>query len=374
MGVDDALDVLGVHGVGGALGTLLLPFLVLVGAGAGTLNHATFEQFGVQALGVVSVALFSAVATFVITKLADMLVGLRVDREHETLGLGFRHPWRNRLSHEPLGAAMKLVVAIIQPHRLDSVRLALTEIGINGMTVSEVRGYGRQKGHTEIYRGAEYTISFLPKLKIEVALPDDGSTTPSPPSRAARARGASATARSSPSISRPPSGCAPARPAKTRCKRKEPAAVTPPALLSFSSGSVMAVMFGMRLAGFGGMVMGMMAMAGSGMGVMRRGLAVFFFIMLGGFAMMMRGLFVMFGGVVVMLAGGVLVRHGVTPCYWPRPDDAAQHQPRRGFATASCRMTGSRKFHPRDFRTAATATQRLCHQSVACPAFDARRN
>ena len=68
---------------------------------------------------------------------------------------------------------MKLVIAIIQPHRLDSVRLALTEIGINGMTVSEVRGYGRQKGHTEIYRGAEYTISFLPKLKIEVALPDE---------------------------------------------------------------------------------------------------------------------------------------------------------------------------------------------------------
>ena len=68
---------------------------------------------------------------------------------------------------------MKLVIAIIQPHRLDAVRLVLTEIGINGMTVSEVRGYGRQKGHTEIYRGAEYTISFLPKLKIEVALPDE---------------------------------------------------------------------------------------------------------------------------------------------------------------------------------------------------------
>jgi nitrogen regulatory protein PII len=68
---------------------------------------------------------------------------------------------------------MKLVIAIIQPHRLDAVRLALTETGINGMTVSEVRGYGRQKGHTEIYRGAEYTISFLPKLKIEVALPEE---------------------------------------------------------------------------------------------------------------------------------------------------------------------------------------------------------
>src|SRR3954468_5666603 len=67
---------------------------------------------------------------------------------------------------------MKLVVAIIQPHRLDSVRQALTELGIDGMTVTEVRGYGRQRGHTEIYRGAEYTISFMPKLKVEVALPD----------------------------------------------------------------------------------------------------------------------------------------------------------------------------------------------------------
>ena len=68
---------------------------------------------------------------------------------------------------------MKLVTAIIQPHRLDQVRQALTEIGLNGLTVTEVRGYGRQKGHTEIYRGAEYTIAFLPKLKIEVALPDE---------------------------------------------------------------------------------------------------------------------------------------------------------------------------------------------------------
>ena len=89
MGVDDALDVLGVHGVGGALGTLLLPFVVMAGAGGGTLNHATAGQFAVQALGVVSVAVFSGLATFVITKLADMAVGLRVDREHETLGLDF---------------------------------------------------------------------------------------------------------------------------------------------------------------------------------------------------------------------------------------------------------------------------------------------
>jgi nitrogen regulatory protein PII len=68
---------------------------------------------------------------------------------------------------------MKLVTAIIQPHRLDAVREALTEIGINGMTVTEVRGYGRQKGHTEIYRGAEYTIAFMPKLKVELGLAAD---------------------------------------------------------------------------------------------------------------------------------------------------------------------------------------------------------
>ena len=65
---------------------------------------------------------------------------------------------------------MKLVMAVIKPFRLDEVREALTQIGVEGLTVSEVKGYGRQKGHTEVYRGAEYTISFLPKLKIEVAV------------------------------------------------------------------------------------------------------------------------------------------------------------------------------------------------------------
>lgn len=65
---------------------------------------------------------------------------------------------------------MKFIVAIIQPHRLDAVREALLGIGINGLTVTEVRGYGRQKGQKEIYRGAEYTISFVPKLKIEIAV------------------------------------------------------------------------------------------------------------------------------------------------------------------------------------------------------------
>jgi len=68
---------------------------------------------------------------------------------------------------------MKLVMAIIKPFKLNDVREALTPLGIQGMTVSEVKGFGRQKGQTEIYRGAEYEVSFLPKIKIEIAVSDD---------------------------------------------------------------------------------------------------------------------------------------------------------------------------------------------------------
>jgi nitrogen regulatory protein P-II 2 len=68
---------------------------------------------------------------------------------------------------------MKLVTAIVKPFRLDDVRNALNEVGVQGMTVSEVKGFGRQRGHTELYRGAEYVVDFLPKAKIEVAVPDE---------------------------------------------------------------------------------------------------------------------------------------------------------------------------------------------------------
>ncbi|OIR18723.1 nitrogen regulatory protein P-II [mine drainage metagenome] len=68
---------------------------------------------------------------------------------------------------------MKLIVAIIKPFKLEEVKEALSAAGIEGMTVSEVKGYGRQKGHTEIYRGSEYTVDFLPKVKIEIAVADD---------------------------------------------------------------------------------------------------------------------------------------------------------------------------------------------------------
>ncbi|HEY8995428.1 MAG TPA: P-II family nitrogen regulator [Lacunisphaera sp.] len=68
---------------------------------------------------------------------------------------------------------MKLITAIIKPFKLEAVKEALTQVGVEGMTVTEVKGFGRQKGHTEVYRGSEYTVDFLPKIKIEVVVSDD---------------------------------------------------------------------------------------------------------------------------------------------------------------------------------------------------------
>jgi nitrogen regulatory protein P-II 2 len=68
---------------------------------------------------------------------------------------------------------MKLITAVVKPFRLDDVRNALAEVGVQGMTVTEVKGFGRQRGHTELYRGAEYVVDFLPKVKVEVAISDD---------------------------------------------------------------------------------------------------------------------------------------------------------------------------------------------------------
>ena len=93
---------------------------------------------------------------------------------------------------------MKLIIAIIKPFKLEEVRTALTDLGLQGMTVTEVKGYGRQKGHTEIYRGAEYAVSFLPKIKIEVVVPTGHVDKAARGDSAARPKPArSATARSS---------------------------------------------------------------------------------------------------------------------------------------------------------------------------------
>ena len=72
---------------------------------------------------------------------------------------------------------MKMVVAIVKPFKLDEVKEALTKAGVQGMTVEEVKGFGRQKGHTELYRGAEYSVDFLPKVKIQIIVPDDKAAT-----------------------------------------------------------------------------------------------------------------------------------------------------------------------------------------------------
>ena len=119
---------------------------------------------------------------------------------------------------------MKIVMAIIKPFKLDEVRDALTAIGVHGMTVTEVKGYGRQKGHTEIYRGAEYAVSFLPKIKIEVAVRPTRSTRPSKPSPRPPRPARSATARSSSSTSITRCASAPARPTPTRSERASPIA------------------------------------------------------------------------------------------------------------------------------------------------------
>jgi nitrogen regulatory protein P-II 2 len=82
-------------------------------------------------------------------------------------------PAGSEAREQEAASPMKLIMAIIKPFKLDDVREALTPLGVQGLTVSEVKGFGRQKGQTEIYRGAEYHVSFLPKVKIEVAVPSD---------------------------------------------------------------------------------------------------------------------------------------------------------------------------------------------------------
>jgi nitrogen regulatory protein P-II 2 len=97
-------------------------------------------------------------------------LGLEAHRFKIAASQSARSTARDRSNPRSLEDEMKIVTAIIKPFKLDEVRDALTTLGVHGMTVSEVKGYGRQKGHTEIYRGAEYAVNFLPKLKVEVAI------------------------------------------------------------------------------------------------------------------------------------------------------------------------------------------------------------
>jgi nitrogen regulatory protein P-II 1 len=91
---------------------------------------------------------------------------VNLDSDH---GLGRRDRWQRRKE----GERVKLVVGIVKPFKLDDVKSAVQEFGVHGLTMTEVQGFGRQRGHTEVYRGAEYTIDFVPKVKIEILVEDD---------------------------------------------------------------------------------------------------------------------------------------------------------------------------------------------------------
>ena len=113
---------------------------------------------------------------------------------------------------------MKKIEAIIKPFKLDEVKEALQEVGLQGITVTEAKGFGRQKGHAELYRGAEYIVDFLPKVKIEIVIGDDLVEKRSTPSGARPRPGASATAKSSSPTSRKRSGSEPENPGWTLSK------------------------------------------------------------------------------------------------------------------------------------------------------------
>ena len=112
---------------------------------------------------------------------------------------------------------MKMVMALIKPHKLDQVREALTSLGVEGMPATEVKGYGRQKGHTEIYRGAEYTVNFLPKVRIDVVVADSLIDQTVEPCRKLPKPGRAATARYSSMTCQARCGSEPERLATKRC-------------------------------------------------------------------------------------------------------------------------------------------------------------
>ena len=193
LGYDDSLDVVGVHLVAGVWGTI----------GAGLLATATglfygggIDQTVIQILIALSTIVISGVVTLVIALALKATMGWRIPEDVEVAGIdqaehaesaydlvvrrrprgclqlrsGPRHVLR--LQEPRRSPVMKLVTAIIKPHQLDEVKEALEAFGIQGMTISEAHGYGRQRGHSEVYRGAEYTVDFVPKSRIEVLVDD----------------------------------------------------------------------------------------------------------------------------------------------------------------------------------------------------------
>ncbi len=196
-GYDDSLDVVGVHLVGGLVGSILIGVFadadlvsaalgvseggLIAGDGAGLL----FEQIFANAV----VMVFSFAVTFAVLKVLDATMGIRVVRRGRVPGSrrhrarrdrlqprrAFHGPARLGITESTRSRTMKLITAIVKPFKLDDVKDALKGLGVEGMTVSEVQGFGRQGGHTETYRGAEYQIDFVPKVRVEIVIDDADS-------------------------------------------------------------------------------------------------------------------------------------------------------------------------------------------------------
>ena len=199
LGYDDSLDVVGVHLVGGVIGSLLVGFFATGGVQSdakGLFYGGGLDQLGKQAVGVFAVLAYSLVVSSVLAIILDRTIGMRVREDDEISGIdqvdhaetaydfsgagGGSAPRTSapaagtaRGSDEQEGGRMKLITAVVKPHRLDEIKEALQAFGVQGLTVTEASGYGRQRGHTEVYRGAEYTVDLVPKIRIEVLVEDE---------------------------------------------------------------------------------------------------------------------------------------------------------------------------------------------------------
>ena len=207
-GYDDTLDAFGVHGAGGTLGAILTGVFA-----TNAINNGPHRRQGGSARpggwqpGPDSQSghrrgrrlVLAIVGTLVILKICDVLIGVRVDPDAEEEGLDLSQHGEEGYFLK-VGLIMKKIEAIVQPFKMEEVKEALKNIGIDGMTISEVRGHGRQKGHKEVYRGQEYNVDLLPKVKFELVVPTHASMkwwTPSPqppaPARSATAKSSSTT-------------------------------------------------------------------------------------------------------------------------------------------------------------------------------------
>ena len=189
------LDVVGVHLVGGIVGTVLIGLLSTASAPGAIdgLFYGAASSRSSSRRSPLSAIVWSGVFTLVIALAIKYTMGWRIDGDAEQEGIDYTehgesaYRQRARLCstcslqrcpghHQDLrsgrGERMKLITAVIKPHKWEDVREALETFGVTGMTVSEVSGYGRQKGHTEVYRGAEYDIALVPKIRIEIVVDD----------------------------------------------------------------------------------------------------------------------------------------------------------------------------------------------------------